>query len=79
MPDQRRFEKTVEKMRQHGLPAPTQDPRQFSLGNGSPCDGCGETVEPGEGLLTVTVLDALSLRFHEACYAAWRTFEDKHV
>jgi hypothetical protein len=78
MPDQRRFEKTLDKIRSRGLPAATHNPRNFSLGDGSPCDGCGETVEPSEGLLTVTILEALSLRFHEACYAAWSTFKEEH-
>ena len=80
MPNQRRFEKTLEKLREHGLPAPTHiAPRQFSLGHGSPCDGCGETVEPGDGLLTVTIGEAHSLRFHEPCYAAWSTFKDDDI
>lgn len=77
MPDQRRFEKTLDKMRERGLPAPTHSPRQFSVGDGSSCDGCGEPVAPTEGLLTVTILGALSLRFHEACYAAWSTFKEE--
>jgi hypothetical protein len=76
MPDQRRFEKTLDKMRSGGLPAATHSPRHFRLGDGSPCDGCGETVEPRDGLLSVSVR-SLRLSFHEACYAAWSTFKDE--
>jgi hypothetical protein len=75
MPDQRRFEKTVEKMRRGALPAATHDPRQLSLGDGTRCDGCDETVEPSEGLVSVSVRGVLTLRFHEACYAAWSSFK----
>jgi hypothetical protein len=76
MPDQRRFEKTLEKTHLGGLPAPTHDPRQLSLGDGSRCDGCGETVKVGEGLVTVGIHGiVLTLRFHETCYAAWSTFQ----
>jgi hypothetical protein len=74
MPEQRRFEKTLDKMRGGGLPAPTHDPRQLNPGDGSPCDGCEETIEPSEGLLTVSIRGVLTLRFHEACYIAWSSF-----
>lgn len=75
MPDQRRFEKTIEKTRHGGLPAPTDDPRQLSFGDGTPCSGCGETVEPSGGLVSVSIIGVLTLRFHEGCYAAWATFK----
>lgn len=71
MPDVRRSEKTVDKVRRGGLPTATHDPRQLSVGDGTPCDGCGETVEPSEQLLSVSVRGVLTLRFHETCYAAW--------
>ena len=79
MPDQRRFERTREKTRLGGLPAPTHDPRQLSLGDGTACDGCAEAIEPGEGLLSVSICGVLILRFHEACYVAWSTFERESV
>jgi hypothetical protein len=75
MPDQRRFEKTIEKTRLGGLPAPTDDAREVSLGDGTPCNGCGETVEPSEGSINIGVCGMLTLRFHEACYTAWTTFK----
>lgn len=79
MPNQRRFEKTLDRMRSGRLPAPTDNTRHLSLGDGSPCDGCDETIELGDGLLTVDVLEALSLRFHEPCYTAWSTFKEEDI
>jgi hypothetical protein len=75
MPDERRFDKTIEKMRRGLLPAATHDPRQITVGDGSPCDGCGETIDPREQLHGVNVRGVLALRFHEPCYAAWSTFK----
>lgn len=75
MPDQRRFDKTVEKMRRSGLPAATHDPRQMTVGDGTPCDGCGETIDPREQLHAVNVRGVLALRFHAECYSAWSTFK----
>ena len=58
-----------------GMPAPTHDPRQIGVGDASVCDGCGETMEPREQLISVNGRDVLALRFHETCNAAWSTFE----
>jgi hypothetical protein len=75
VPYQRRFEKTHEKIRHGGLSAPTHDPRQIGVGDGSVCDGCGETIEPRDHLISVNVRGVLALRFHDKCYAAWSTFK----
>lgn len=75
MPDERRAEKTRDKMRRGGLPAPTEHTRLVGEGDGRPCDGCGETIHPSETLCTVSVLHALDWRLHEECYDAWATFK----
>jgi hypothetical protein len=74
MPDPRRADKTREKMRRGGLPAPTRHTRLVGQGDGNPCDGCRETIHPSERLCTVSVERALDWRFHEGCYDAWVTF-----
>ena len=71
---QGRMDKTVDKMRRGGLPAPTEHTRVVALGDGRPCDGCGETVHPTEGQWTIRVGGGLEWRLHEECYAAWSTF-----
>ena len=41
---QGRIDKTIDKMRRGGLPAPTRDRPAFESGNGRQCAGCNETV-----------------------------------
>jgi hypothetical protein len=76
---QGRMDKTVDKMRRGGLPAPTQHTRVVALGDGRPCAGCGETVHPGlewrlhEMLRGLVDVHALA-RHHEAArhrHAGW--------
>lgn len=76
MPLQGRIDKTVDKMRRGGLPAPTKHTRLVGLGDGRPCDGCGETIHPTERrcAITITVHAAFEWRFHEECYQAWASF-----
>lgn len=75
MPDQLRFDKTIEKCRRGELPAPTHDPSALTIGDGTPCDGCGDTVDPRDQLRRVTVRGVLSLRFHAICFSAWSSFK----
>jgi hypothetical protein len=46
MLEQRRADKTTDKTRHGGLPAPTQDARTTTVGDGAACDGCDETITP---------------------------------
>ena len=75
MPDVRRAEKTMVKTRHGSLPAATQAPPTKSLGDGTSCDGCGETIPPTYPMLTVHVRGVLSLHFHGSCYEAWVRFK----
>ena len=68
---QGRMDKTVDKMRRGGLPAPTKHNRVLALGDGRPCDGCGETIHPTE-VQSAILLRGLDWRLHD--YAAWSTF-----
>ena len=72
---QRRAERTTDKTRRGGLPAPTGSSRKFALGDGRPCDGCSDTIHPTEILFSVSVADALSFRFHAECCDAWLKFK----
>jgi hypothetical protein len=72
---QGRIDKTRDKMRRGGLPAPTGHGRLVNLGDGRPCDGCGDTIHPTESQFTVSVAGGLNWRYHEDCYFAWATFE----
>lgn len=57
-----------------GLPVPTQYTRQITIGDGLPCDGCGETIEPADILFMVKINFGLHPRLHAACYEAWLEF-----
>jgi hypothetical protein len=74
--EERRFEKTIEKIRRTGLPGPTTlDVRQLVAGDGTQCDGCGEAISLREDLHQVNVRGVLTLRFHDVCYSAWSTYK----
>ena len=73
MPARERVEKTLDKMRRGGLPAPTADKPSIETGSGNRCSGCDETIEPTEMLYAVRVV--VPLRFHDVCYNAWATFK----
>jgi hypothetical protein len=75
LPNERRVDKTLEKMRRGGLPATTEHTWLVGIGDGRPCDSCGETIHKTEVLCTVSVLHALDWRFHEVCYDAWVKFK----
>jgi hypothetical protein len=75
MVDQRRFEKTLEKLRRGGLPAVTPNRRrEVTAGLGQPCDGCDERIDRSEELHRVVVEDTVRLVFHDACYSAWVSY-----
>ena len=71
---QGRADKTRDKTRRGGLPAPTQHTLLVATGDGRPCDGCGETIHPSEEASLVSAHQALDWRFHDVCYEAWSTF-----
>ena len=42
------------------------------LGDGRPCDACGEPISPVEKLMLAMVsLEGVSVRFHVDCYHVW--------
>jgi hypothetical protein len=69
-----RTDKTRDKMRRGGLPAPFQTKPWRGNGSGDPCSGCGDPIGRTETEVDVDVRGALTLTFHEECYAAWATF-----
>jgi hypothetical protein len=71
---QGRMDKTVDKMRRGGLPAPTSDRPTLESGNGRRCDGCSEPITQLERMAVVVIFKAALMRFHEECYTAWSTF-----
>jgi len=70
-----RGDKTRDKTRRGGLPAPTAHTQLVGHGDGRPCDGCGETIHPSETASLVSVHQALDWRFHDGCYEAWSSFK----
>jgi hypothetical protein len=80
MSDQQRADRTTDKTRRGGLPAPTGYARKPSLGDGRPCNGCGEVIPPTEMLFTVSFAeDSLSWMFHDVCCEAWVKSKPTHV
>ena len=72
MQDQERADRTMGKTRRGGLPAPTNYHRQPTLGDGSPCDGCGESIHPTDIQFAVSFSAGdLNWRFHDVCFEAW--------
>ena len=68
-----RVDRTMEKIRRGGLPAPTDAKPLVEGGDGNLCSGCSETIEPAEQRYSVRVV--ASYRFHDVCYNAWVTFK----
>ena len=73
---QARAEKTRDKMRRGGLPAPFPARPWRGGGSGHVCSGCGDVVARTEIQVDIDVRGALTLNFHEACYDAWSRFPD---
>ena len=75
MPEQERFERTVDKTRRGGLPARADDTTEFLPGTGIVCDGCSDVITMDETLYRVNLLGAIQLSFHHECYVAWSTYK----
>jgi hypothetical protein len=71
---QGRIDKTIDKTRRGGLPAPTDDKPSREGSYGQRCSGCGETIESSDEQYLVNIRGVALLRFHNACYNAWATF-----
>ena len=71
---QARAEKTREKMKRGGLPAPFPARPWRGTGAGDACSGCGDIIDRTETATDIDVRGALTLTFHEECYRAWRSF-----
>jgi hypothetical protein len=74
MPEQERFERTVDKIRRGGLPTKTDDLVDFIPGTGTACDGCGDVITVDETLYRVSMRGVVQLCFHHECYVAWSTY-----
>jgi hypothetical protein len=71
---QGRIDKTLDKMRRGGLPAPSNDRPAIEAGNGCRCSGCSETIDPVDHLYLVLIHGVGPFRFHEDCFNAWATY-----
>ena len=75
---QARAEKTRDKMRRGGLPAPFATRPWRGTGSGDPCSGCADVVTRSDVQVVIDVRGALTLAFHDECYQAWCSFPDTH-
>jgi hypothetical protein len=73
---QARAEKTRDKMKRGGLPAPFAARPWRGTGVGDTCSGCGDLIMRTDTEVDVDVRGALTLTFHDECYRAWATFPD---
>ena len=66
-----RSDRTLDKVRRGGLPAPLN--RQLWVGPGSNklCNGCGERISREEREFEINFADTLAFAFHPECYKAW--------
>ena len=71
-----RVEKTRDKMRRGGLPAPFPAKPWRGRGAGDSCSGCGDLIIRTETQIDIDVRGVLTLAFHDECYRAWSTFPD---
>jgi hypothetical protein len=71
-----RADKTRDKMRRGGLPAPFAARPWRGSGSGDICSGCGDVIARTETEIDVDVRGALTLAFHAECYGAWSTFPE---
>ena len=71
-----RTDKTRDKMRRGGLPAPFPVKPWRGNGSGERCSGCGDAIARTETEVEVDVRGALTLLFHEECYRAWESFPE---
>ena len=75
MPEQERFERTVDKTRRGGLPAHAHNTAEFLPGSGTACDGCADLIGMDEKLYRVSLRGVMRLSFHHECYVAWSTYK----
>ena len=67
-----RYERTLDKARRGGLPAPVTTNVWAGRGSRTRCSGCDDVVMPAEREWQIELLEgALILRFHPECYTAW--------
>jgi hypothetical protein len=71
-----RADKTRDKMKRGGLPAPFQCRPWRGNGSGETCSGCGDVIARSDTELDIDVHGALTLSFHEECYLAWSRFPE---
>ena len=70
-----RTERTVDKARRGGLPAPSAKAETWAgLGSGRACCGCEEKIERSEHEYEIAFADTLAFWFHGECHTAWLTF-----
>jgi CheY-like chemotaxis protein len=73
-PVSERAERTQDKTRRGGLPAPLPARPSMGRGNGEPCSGCGDPKARSAIQYDVTWAGVVTFSFHEECYRAWSTF-----
>ena len=71
-----RADKTRDKMRRGGLPAPFPAKPWRGNGSGDVCRGGGDVIARAETQVDVDVRGALTLAFHEECYRVWASFPE---
>ena len=71
-----RADKTRDKMRRGGLPAPFPSKPWRGNGSGDSCSGCGDVIARTETEIDVDVRGAFTLIFHVECYGAWSSFPE---
>ena len=71
-----RIDKTRDKMKRGGLPAPFPGRPWRGSGSDEPCSGCGDAIARTETQIDIDVRGALTLAFHEECYRAWASFPE---
>ena len=69
-----RRERTLEKIRRDRLPAPIDVKLWVGPGSLKQCSGCDEPIKAEDREFELDILDAVTLRFHAECYAAWFGF-----
>jgi hypothetical protein len=69
-----RTERTLDKTRRGGLPAPYYGKIWVGPGSSKLCDGCGDVITRDETEHEVEVSDALTFRLHAECHHAWIRF-----
>ena len=84
MLDERRFEKTLERMRSKtlerlragALPSSLRAERAFrAAGTGTACSGCGDAIGRLESAYYVGLAGAEALRLHIICHETWIRFK----